>query len=173
MNQESMNGLVELIRRSISASALDVPGHQALVDWLKASGQADYFYQQELIEKRIDALRNSQYSTMFEKRSLVQDVLNCIVTDIIEEMSLDIAYCIGDRRLHVGIVVRDTFNGLEAVIGIRNVSETVDPTWEYLPVRSPRLFDAIAARCTPYGHTHKSPYGVSDPIFIGEPCDFS
>lgn len=170
-----MQKLFSMISRVADTSnALNIPRHTELVEWIKDSGHGHRIYEDLEVEECIDTLRNNQYATISELRSMTTLVLRRAVAVRCEDEGLELMYRFPNthRTLHVSLVVRETHTGTDAVYGIRDCDPNLDeaPLWEYLPVDSSRLFDAI--KCRMRDLRRVSMYGWSDPIHINKPIEF-
>lgn len=169
-----MQKLFNLISRVADTSnALNIPRHTELVEWIKDSGHGHRIYEDLVVEECIDTLRNSQYATISEMRTMTELVLRRVVAVLCEEQGLDLMYRAPNqqRSLHVGLVVRETHTGTDVVYSIRDCDAfgTDEPVFEYLPVDSSRLFDAIQWRM--HALRRVSIYGWADPIYINKPYE--
>ncbi|ABY63014.1 hypothetical protein ST201phi2-1p184 [Pseudomonas phage 201phi2-1] len=168
-----MQKLFEMISRVADTSnALLIPDRSVIVSWIKATEEPEMFFGIPQLWDIIDTLRESTYSTVSEKRSMTKEALRLIVQELIERRGLDLMYRFPNvgASLHVGVVVRDTHTGSEAIYGIRDVNPDGEPTWEYLPIDHSRFFDVIQWRMN---HAcRQSIYGWHDPIHINKPLEF-
>lgn len=169
-----MQKLFNLIERTADhSSALNIPHHVELVELIKGSDHAARIYAGDDVAECIDTIRNSQYGSVSEKRSMTEFVLRRVVAVLCEEEGIDLMYRFPNqqRTLHVGLVVRETHTGTDAVYGIRDCDAfgTDEPVYEYLPVDSSRLFDAIQWRMR--APRRVSIYGWADPILINKPIE--
>jgi hypothetical protein len=171
MDMQKMFSLIS--RTADTSSALTIPHHVELVELIKGSEHAERIYAGDDVAAYIDNIRNSQYATVSEKRSMTDFVLRRIVVVLCEEQGLDLMYRYPNqqRSLHVGLVIRETHTGTDAVYGIRDCDPhgDDDPVYEYLPVDSNRLFDAIQWRMR--DARRASIYGWPDPKYINKPAE--
>lgn len=169
-----MQKLFNLIERTADhSSALNIPHHVELVELIKGSTHAARIYAGDEVAECIDTIRNSQYGSVSEKRSMTEFVLRRVVAVLCEEEGLDLMYRYPNqqRTLHVGLVVRETHTGTDAVYGIRDCDSdgSDSPVWEFVPVDNSRLFDAIQWRMR--DPRRVSIYGWADPININKPYE--
>lgn len=170
-----MQKLFDLIERvSDSSDALSAPNLKEILLWIGDSGKSEAIYAGGTVGKIVEQLRSDSPNTWSGIRGLRASLIRHIVAVICEDEGLDLIYRFPNsyRTLHVGLVVRETHTGNEAVYGIRNshpscVDESV---WEYIPVDCPRLFDAI--RWRKRDPLRGSIYGWNDPININQPSDY-
>lgn len=167
MDNQKLFDLIE--RASDNSSCLRQPTVKDLVDLIKTAEDPKEIYRDPKVEKNIAALRDSVYSTMSERRTMVNEILRSIVASVCENQGLDLVCRFAGRpyTLHVGIVTAHTHTGLDAVYGIRDCNNDADPVWEYLPVSSNNtLMQTIAWRYrSPLRH---SIYGHIDPLEINK-----
>lgn len=172
MDMQKLFGLIA--RTADHSNALNIPHHVELIELIKGSDHADRIYAGEEVAECIDTIRNSQYGTVSEKRSMTEFVLRRIVEVYCEEEGLDLIYRFPNthRSLHVGLVVRETHTGTDAVYGIRDCDPNgeLEPVWEYIPTDNSRLFDVIQWRMRDLRRV--SIYGWADPININKPLEF-
>lgn len=167
-----MQKLFDLIARvADNSSALSVPHHSEIINVVKGWDGAEDFYACKDVEASIDALRDSTYSTMSERRSMTKLLVRSIIEVICERQGLDLICRFPniENTLHVGVVVRDTHTGSDAVYGIRDCDPygPFEPVWEYLQLDHSRLLDAIAWRLRSLHGS--SIYGWADPSNINKP----
>lgn len=170
-----MQKLFNLIYRTADhSSALNIPHHNELIELIKSSTRADRIYAGDEVAECIDTIRNAQYGSVSEKRSMTKFVLGRIVEVYCEEEGLDLIYRFPNthRSLHVSLVVRETHTGTEAVYGIRDCDPDgeLEPVWEYVPTNNSRLFYVIQWRMNDLHRV--SIYGWDDPIHINNPLEF-
>lgn len=172
-----MQKLFDLIdRASDNSNALRMPHHTEILKWIDESGISAEIYSSSNAGELIEQLRSGSPNTpntWSGIRSLLETLLRRIVEVICERQGLDLIYRFrnSERTLHVGIVVRDTHTGSDAVYGIRDCDPMGpdEPIWEYLPVNCPRLFDAISWRMRDLRRS--SIYGWVEPANINKPLE--
>ncbi len=171
-----MQKLFNLIDRTAdNSSALAIPTSAELVTFIKESELATQVYAVKDVMDCIECIRDNQYSTVSEKRSMTAFVLRSIVQVICEKENLDLMYRFPNTSysLHVGLVGRYTHTGYETLYGIRDCDPlgSGEPVWEYCKVDSPRLFDIIGSRMR--RRNQVSIYGWNDPVNINKPIEYS
>lgn len=171
MDMQKLFALID--RAADSSSALSQPSFRELTRWLKGCEFSEQVYYSKEVEAGLEILRDSTYTTVSQRRNIVIGVLREVLRVVCEEQGLDLVYRFpgSDNTLHVGIVVRDTHTGSDAVYGIRTCypSEAKESVWEYLAVDDARLLSAIALRR--HGIDRPSFYGYHDPSLINLPFE--